>query len=171
MLIINGPVGVGKTTVGNEISNILLDRGIFHTLLDFDTLAETYPRPPGDRFGSRLALKNLRDVWTNCAASGSLNLVLPHVIEAEEDLIQIRRVVPNAIVTVCRLRASNTVLTARVSQREIGSGRNWHEARSLELAQILETSPYSDIIVDTDGRTVIDIATEIAGKVTWSELT
>jgi len=62
LLIISGPVGVGKTTVAEELNSILSREGIAHTYIDLDVLAETYPRLADDRFNSRLALRNLRDV-------------------------------------------------------------------------------------------------------------
>ena len=71
LLVISGPVGTGKTTIGNEVSSSLERQGVAHTFIDMDTLAETYPRPPDARFGDRLALLNLCDVWANCAATGS----------------------------------------------------------------------------------------------------
>lgn len=85
LLVISGPVGVGKTTVGNEVSNVLNRQGIAHTFIDIDSLAETYPRPPDDRFGNRLALLNLRDVWANCVAAGSRNLIVARVVEWTTD--------------------------------------------------------------------------------------
>ena len=87
LLVISGPVGVGKTTVGNELSTSLERRRVAHTFIDLDTLAETYPRPPGDRFGNRLALLNLRDVWINCAAAGSRNLIVARVVETRDALV------------------------------------------------------------------------------------
>ena len=54
-----------KTSSAEEVSNVLVGRSVPHTLLDLDCLAETYPRDPNDRFGSKLMLTNLRSVWRN----------------------------------------------------------------------------------------------------------
>jgi len=165
VLIISGPVGVGKTTIGEEVSNILMARGIPHSLIDMDCLAETYPR--ADRFGTQLALKNLRDVWANCIEAGSRNLILPRVIESREDLESIRQAIPNAAPIVCRLRAGDNTLIERVTKREIGSGLDWHQRRSLELAKILDHDAPTDFVVETDNRSIIEIAEDIVGKVEW----
>ena len=169
LLIISGPVGVGKTTVANEVSSILERRDVAHTLLDMDVLAETYPRAADDPFAQRLALKNLRDVWRNSAATGSQNLVIPRVVESQDNVISIVSAVPNAQVTVCQLFASADVLTARVHRREMGLGREWHEARALELAVSLRHDAPADFTIETDNRVPLDIAQEIVAKVAWVE--
>ena len=165
ILIISGPVGVGKTTIGEEVSTILVGRGIPHSFIDMDGLAETYPRK--DRFGTELALKNLQDVWTNCAEAGSRNLILPTVIESLEDVKSIRQAIAGAAPVVCRLRAGDETLIERVTKREIGSGLDWHQTRSLELAKSLDQNGPADFVVETDNRSIIDIADEIVAKVEW----
>lgn len=165
LLLISGPVGVGKTTVGNEVSSSLDQRNVAHTLIDMDVLAETYPRPPDDQFATRLALLNLRDVCLNCLVAGSKNLVIPRVIETRNDVEQIQRAIPNSTLTICQLRASDETLIERVRTREFGSGRAWHEARALELARSLQGKAPADFVVDTDGRSPVDIAAEVVDQV------
>lgn len=63
LLIISGPIGVGKTTIGQEISNLLDRQGVAHSFIDLDALTQTYPRPADNRYGYRLAFRNLRAVW------------------------------------------------------------------------------------------------------------
>ena len=168
LLVISGPVGVGKTTVGNEVSTSLERRGVAHTFIDLDTLAETYPRPSDDRFGARLALSNLRAVWINCAAAGSRNLIVARVVETRGELEDIQQAIPGSRPTVCQLRASDEMLIDRVRIREVGSGRDWHEVRALELAQSLQRRAPADFVVDTDDRSVPQIADEIVGQVEWA---
>ena len=79
LLIISGPVGVGKSTIADEVSNRLVQDGTSHSQIDLDALAECYPRPADDRFADRLALVNLRDVWRNCFATGSRDLIIAQV--------------------------------------------------------------------------------------------
>lgn len=167
LLAISGPVGVGKTTVGNEVSNLLNRQGVAHTFIDIDTLAGTYPRPPDDRFGNRLALRNLRDVWANCACSGSRNLIVTRVLERHQDIDELQHAVPGSKPIVCQLRASEATLIQRVRARELGSGREWHETRALELAESLRRTAPADFHVDTDGRSLLDIADEVVGQIEW----
>ncbi|NIA70064.1 hypothetical protein HBA54_15775 [Pelagibius litoralis] len=158
---------MGKTTIGSEISASLSRSKVAHTFLDMDALAETYPRPPDDRFASRLALLNLRDVWTNCSAAGSRNLIVARVIETQHELEEIRRRIPNSRSTICQLRASDETLIERVRTRELGSGRNWHEARAVELSRSLQRSAPADFLVDTEGRSPLDIADEVVARINW----
>ena len=167
LLLISGPVGVGKSSVGNELSEILLEIAVPHTFIDFDNLAATHPHPSGDRFGTRLALANLRDVWRNCAAAGSRNLIVAAVVEDREFVDDLARVVPGADVVVCQLRATTATLETRVCARELGSARTWHLERAVELARLLERAPV-DLRVGTDDRSLRDIAAEVAGAVQWN---
>lgn len=168
LLAISGPVGVGKTAVGNEVGSVLNRRRVAHSFIDIDALAATHPRPPDDRFGARLALLNLRDVWANCAAAGSRNLIVARVLETRRDIEEIRHAVPGSKPVVCQLRASDATLIQRVRARERGSGRAWHETRALELAESLPRTAPADFHVDTDGRSLQDIADEIVGRIVWA---
>lgn len=167
LLILSGPVGVGKTTLGQEINTILNEHGVAHSFVDLDMLAETYPRPARDRFNKKLALRNLRDVWKNCAAVGSRNIVIPRVVEVQNDVDDICRAVPGSSPVICQLRASDETLKQRVRKRETGSGLAWHEARSLELARLLRDTAPRDFDIDTENRPPIDIAKEVVSLVEW----
>lgn len=167
LLVISGPVGVGKTTVGYEASALLTRRRIPHTFVDLDGLAQTHPRPKDDRFGERLALRNLRGVWANCAAAGSRNLIVARVVERQADLDRIADVVPDAKPFVCQLRAADETLVERVRRREVGPETRWHEERALQLSRSLSQTAPADHRIGTDGRTVTDIAQEIVELVGW----
>ena len=167
LLIISGPVGVGKTSVGNEVSVQLEDRGVAHTFVDLDALAMTFPRPPDDPFASRLACANLRDMWRNCAAAGSKNLIIARVVESPRHVEDIQNVLPPSAATVCQLTASDETLATRVGQREIGAEYEWHADRAVQLARSLPTAAPPDFFVETDGRTVTEIARDVVARVDW----
>ena len=169
LLILSGPVGVGKTSTSEEVSNILVQKGIAHTLIDLDVLAESYPRTPNDKFGSGLALRNLAAVWKNCCEAGSKNVVLARVIESDEDKNRITASVPNSKAIVCQLHADDQSLIQRVKKREIGSDYEWHKNRSLELAISLRKNAPCDFKINTSNRFVVDIAEEIVMQVRWAE--
>jgi len=76
VLVLSGPVGVGKTSVGEEVSEVLNTQGIPHTFVDFDQLRYTYPRIPKDPWNNGLGLKNLNAIWKNGFSRGARNLVL-----------------------------------------------------------------------------------------------
>jgi chloramphenicol 3-O-phosphotransferase len=159
-------VGVGKTTVGDELTYVLEERGVPHTFVDLDSLTHTFPRPEGDPFGEGLAIQNLRDVWRNSAEAGSRNLIVARVVEDDGSLQSLRDAVPGAEVRLVRLRASADELRERVRRREISAGGYWHGRRSLELAKRLEEREH-DRVVDTEARSPREVATELAELVRW----
>ena len=161
LVILSGPVGVGKTTVGEELSGRLEADGISHTFIDLDGLSKTFPRPTGDTFGEQIALKNLADVWRNARDLGVRNLIIARVIETREGAQRIAQAVGASTSCVVQLNASDSTLLTRVQRREIGAAQKWHEQRALELSSQMRNSNVSDIELDTDHKTVADIAKEI----------
>ena len=168
LLIVTGPVGVGKTTVAYEVARLLAEVALPHACIDMDTLRSCYPAPPGDRFNVALGLRNLAAVWANCHATGAALLIVADVIESRDALARYREAVPGAAPIVVRLRATLGVLTARVEQREVGSGHDWHLLRAAELAAQMDRDQVEDILVETDGRTVTTIAREIVERSGWA---
>ena len=169
LVVISGPIGVGKTSVGHEVSVLLTQLGIAHTFVDLDALTQTFPRPSDDRFGSRLANANLTDVWMNCIAAGSQNLIVARVVESPLDVENIERAVSCSRTIVCQLQASDESLVARVGGREIGSEYDWHEKRVVELARSLPLTAPADFIIDTESRALTDIANEIVSRINWQK--
>ncbi len=113
VLIITGPVGVGKTTVALEIGSIgsLLEQaGIPHAVVDLDSLAWLYPAPADDQFNNHLAFRNLAAVWDNYAKTGIQRLVIARVIESRDELAWYHEAIPDAEITIVRLRASEATL-------------------------------------------------------------
>ena len=168
LLILSGPVGVGKTTIGQEVSSLLSADNVAHTFIDLDALTQTFPRPPDDPYGDRLALSNLRQVWANSLAAGSGNLIVARVVETRSAVDRIQDAVPHSSPKVCQLRASRNALGERVRRRELGSARDWHEIRALELYPNLAKDGPCDFVVETEGRLPPNIAREIVAQVTWS---
>lgn len=166
VLVISGPVGVGKTTVAHEVSEQLEAARIAHTVIDLDALTMTFPRPDDDPFGERLAVANLASVWRNAAQCGAQNLVVARVVESSQQLKNIREAVPGAQITTVCLTASDEDLVARVGRREIGSGRLWHAKRSRDLARS-SIPEHADLVLDTTGRTVVEVATDLLPTVAW----
>lgn len=168
LLVISGTVGVGKTTVANELSTLLESRNVAHTFIDLDALAATFPRRDGDPFGDTLALTNLHGVWRNCRDYGSRNLIIVCVVETPDYAARLSHTVDIANPIVCELRANPTSLIGRVRTREVGSAQLWHERRSLSLADDLAKAGLADLTVETDNRSVTDIAREIDAQVRWA---
>jgi hypothetical protein len=170
VLVVTGPVGVGKTTIALEAASLLEAAGIAHAVVDLDALTWSYPRPPDDGYNDRLAYRNLAAVWANFAAAGAERLILARVIEVREELEWVRDAIPGAAITVVRLRASGATLAARVAARELGAGREWHLRRAVELAGLMEQRAVEDHLVETDERAVVDIAADVLQRSGWLSL-
>lgn len=167
VLVINGAIGSGKSTVLGEVSDLLIEVEAHHTALDFDCLSQTFPRQPDDKFMMKLAIENLVAVWSNARSAGSQRLVLASVIESADDLAAILGSIPNADPFVCRLSAPVGELTRRLDRREIGTAHDWHVRRAAELATLLAAGDVDDLVVETTGRTVRDISMEILAAADW----
>lgn len=167
VLLITGPVGAGKTTVASIVSELLEGAQIPHAFVDIDSLRWSYPSPPHDRFRTELAMKNLAAIWPNFHAVGATHLVLADVLESREELSQYREAVPAADILVVRLQASLDTLQSRLKQRELGAYLDWHLQRAAVLSQQMNRDKVEDILVDTDGKSVHTIASEILVRSNW----
>src|SRR5690242_16444029 len=105
VLVLTGPVGVGKTAVAAEISNRLRDMQVPHALVDMDWLRECHPSPPHDPFHTVLGLRNLAAVWTNYRTAGAARLIIVDIIETRSALNDYRAAIPNARITIIMLTA------------------------------------------------------------------
>lgn len=166
-IIVTGPVGVGKTTVAEEMGYALGGAGVPHATIDFDRLTACYPRPADDdRWGTKLGLRNLAALWSNYQASGARRLLIARVIEARSELDGFREAVPGADILVVRLRATPETLQARVRQRRQGS-MEWHLNRAVELASLMDARPVEDVLIETDDRDPRNLAREILQRAGW----
>ncbi|MSQ24027.1 MAG: hypothetical protein EXR58_05690 [Chloroflexi bacterium] len=170
-LLLTGPPGAGKTTIGAEISTLLHDPPVPHAFIDLDMLSWCFPPPRNDRFQQKLALRNLRDVWKNDATAGATHLVIARVLESRDELEGYAWAVPKAAITVIRLSAPIDILQDRLWHRYSGLGAardaTWHVERAAELAPLMEKEAVEDLLVETDGRTPREIAQEIIASCGW----
>jgi len=167
VMLITGPIGVGKTSVAAEVSELLDHAKVAHGMVDIDSLRWCYPRPPQDPFRIELAMKNLVAVWNNFQAFGAKRLVLADVLETRDHLERYHKAVPGAEIFVVRLHATLSTLTQHVQQREIGSALTRHLQRAAELTALMERNHVEDMLVDIEGKTVTNIAQEILTHSNW----
>lgn len=167
-LLINGTVGVGKTTVAEAVGGLLADARVPHAVLDLDWLSNSWPVPPGDRFDFGVLLRNLRSIAGHYLDAGATRLVLAGVIEDEDGRKQLTEAL-GVDLTVCRLRAELPIVHQRLVRRhdgESGALRR-HLNRSGELDGILSRGAADDFTVDTGTGSVTDIALSVIRAAGW----
>lgn len=166
VLNIIGPVGIGKSTCADTISDILIDvYEIPHAVVDLDDVRRAHPAPKEDSFHMELGFRNLAAIWQNYQEAGAKCLIIPSVMENQAHLDKIRMSVPGADLFVVRLSSSLEVNHERIRGREkTVDSLNWHLNRSTQLAQELSEKKLENIIVDTEGKQPSDIAREIINK-------
>jgi GTPase SAR1 family protein len=167
VLIVTGPVGVGKTSVAEEIFDQLAARDMPHAVVDLDGLGLCWPFGHDDPFNQQMAMANLAAVWQNYCAAGAARLVIARVVETRGELVDYRRAVPGAAIQVCLLAATKQTLRARVASRETGSSFESLAHRADELADVMANSDVADFTVETEDRALVDIALEVLRRAHW----
>ncbi|WP_406445532.1 AAA family ATPase [Streptomyces sp. NBC_00631] len=167
-LLINGTVGVGKTTVAEAVGDLLADAGVPHAVLDLDWLRKSWPAPRGDRFNFRMLMRNLRSIASNYLNAGATRLILAGVVEHQDERKQLADAV-GVDLTVCWLRAELPVIHQRLAHRHDNEPEalQWHLDRSAELDGILSRAAVDDFTVDTTTSSVPDAAVSVIKAANW----
>jgi len=167
VLIVSGPVGVGKTSVAHEMFDQLFGRDITHAVIDLDSLDTCWPFGEGDPFNEQMAMRNLAAIWSNFATAGVDRAVIARVVESRRDLAAYEQAIPGAEIGVCQLTAEVPTLRERLGRREAGSSYKFLVNRAAELAESLERFGPADFVVQTGRRPLADIAIEALAKAGW----
>lgn len=80
VLLIGGRAGVGKTTVGWEISAQLRAAEVAHAVIEGDYMGYVHPAPEGDPHRAAVTERNLRAVWGNFAELGYRRLIYTNTV-------------------------------------------------------------------------------------------
>lgn len=168
VLLIGGAAGVGKSSVGWEVSGQLSRLAVAHWHLEGDVLDAAWPRPTDDQDGQRMTVNSLRAMAGVFAAEGYTRCVY----------VQTASVVDFGLVTealgkVCLdgvlLTASEATRIARLSGREIGSDFDRHVVSTRRMADYLEReAPEWVTRLPTDDQTVAEIAQEVIALSRWT---
>jgi broad-specificity NMP kinase len=171
-----GATGVGKSAVGFAIYLRAVRAGLGAAYADLDQLGFC---GPGDH---RVKARNLAALWQNHRAAGARCLTVVGPVEDEAALQAYTDALPAATFTVCRLHAGRGPLTQRIMLR--GRGGGWAQpgdplkgrptahllrvaGRAAADADTLERAAVGDLRVETDGRTVEEIADAIVARTGW----
>ncbi|MFB6643677.1 hypothetical protein ACFCYF_41340 [Streptomyces chartreusis] len=171
VLLIGGRAGVGKTTVGWEVSARLRAAQVAHAVIDGDFMGAVHPAPPDDTHRSGITARNLAAVWANYADLGHRRLVYTNTSSVLDMAAPMFRRAMGDDVRLVRvlLTATDETAAQRLTGRELGSELE-HEVRSSRRkARLLDEHAPADVRrVPTDGRTVIDIAAEVVAATGWT---
>ena len=140
-------------------------------MIDLDELDRISPAPPDDPYKTRLTARNLAAVWENFRAAGATRIIIVGIMLClERELSHIETAIPDADITVVRLRAGEETLSERVWRREIGSGGAAQVRRSLDQSLTMDRESIDDclVVVETSRCTVPGIAGEILNRSGWT---
>ena len=168
VLLIGGAAGVGKSSVGWEISVQLSRSAVGHWHLEGDVLDAAWPRPADDRAGRRMTVNTLRAMAGVFAAEGYRRCVYAQTASVV-DFELVTRALGEVRLHGVLLTASERTRMSRLSQREIGSELDRHLVSSRRMADYLQDhAPEWVTRVPTDDRTVTEIAREVIGLSGWA---
>ena len=166
VLLLNGTVGAGKTTIAYEINDVLAEREVPNAAIDLDALTAQWP--PSSRWNADLMFENLALLWPNYRAHGVTHLVLAHVLEDAAERDRYRGAVPGADLTVVRLVSPAGTRRRRLERRmPPGPSLDWHLHRTEELDSILASRAIDDLVVENGDRPVRDVAVDVLTAVGW----
>ena len=165
MLLITGPVGVGKTSTAAAASGLLAERGILHAWVDLPQVGQAFPERDDDPWNEELAHRNLAAMWQNFHAVGAERLIVTRVLEARSLVRRIERAVPGAQVVVVRLRAPLDVIRSRIRARD--HEPEWFLAAAERLAPAMDEDPVEDHLVDNSSSSIVETAGAVLAAVGW----
>lgn len=168
VLLLSGPAGVGKSTLGWEIAAQLRRLGVAHVLLDSDELDRAWPLSTAER--DQLNRANLTAFWANAAALGHGRLIFVGVfLNAAAALDWVAGCISRASIIRVVLDTSDGELERRVRAREIGSEADEQWGRTLDQARgFRRRNAGSADVLDTTGMAVPDLARQVIERTGWA---
>ena len=174
VLLICGPPGVGKSTIGFELYMRSLRAGRTAGYIDLDQIGFLKPDAENDPGHHLLKSRNLAAMWRTYHAAGATHLIATGPVPTEAVRQTYIDALPAATVTVCRLHAGHAEMRTRIMSR--ASGGSWPQpgdplcGQSAEyLSRVADqgavdsqAAKVGDIRIDTDGRTVTEAVDLIA---------
>ena len=161
-LLLTGTLGSGKTSTAVAVAEALPAQGLTAVVVDLDWLGWLC-RPieaDGDEI-HELILRNLRAMWPNLLEAGAQRIVMARTLENAAQIESLRSALPDANVTVVRLTASPATIEARLRRRDTGPMLAEHLEESSSFSRHLDGIADFDLVIDTDGRGVEQVAAEI----------
>jgi predicted ABC-type ATPase len=157
VLWVCGPAGVGKSTVTWQLFNELSPAGVHVAFADTDQLSMCYPAPPDDPDRERLKAMNIGAMIPHYRAAGAKCVILGGVLDP---VLGVRRdLLPDADVTVVRLRADREEVVRRFIRRD--EQRDDMDELLQEVrdeADGMDGSDFADARIETTGVPAAEVA-------------
>ena len=150
-----GPAGVGKSTVSWQLYAELAGSGGHVAFADSDQLCMCYPAPAGDPDRQHLKQLNIGSVIRNFRSAGARCVIVNGVLGPAGLATWL---LPEARVTVCRLRADADEVQRRFTARD--GHRDGMEGLLREVRddiRRMDESTFADACVDTTGIPAADV--------------
>jgi predicted kinase len=168
VLVITGPVGVGKTTTAAAVSDLLAEQSIRHARVDLAQITKSLPSREEDPWNERLAHRNLACMWANFREVGAERLIASRVLESRSLLRRLADAVPGAEVVVVRLRAPLAVVHARIRARN-SFHPEWFLEAATYLSHAMEELSVEDHLVDNAAISIDETAQEVLRVTGWAK--
>lgn len=165
VLLLTGPVGVGKSAVLHEADELLIRAEIPHATVVLEEIARCWPTGTHEPPAEPIAYRNLALLWPNFAAQGAQRLLLEQLVEHASQLRQLRSTLPTATITVVRLTAQLSLIEERLRAREPYPDGELAAARW--LTPRMDLGGVEDHVVENGQRSLREVATEVLQVAQW----
>jgi len=181
-----GATGVGKSAVGFHLFMQVMRAGIAAAYVDLEQVGFLRPAPTDDPDNHRVKARNVAAMWHTFRASGARCLIIVGPVDHRDAVRTYADALPAGSLTLVRLHAGPDQLTERILLR--GQGGGWpapgdplrgqptatlHRIADQAVANAdeLERAAIDDVRVDTDGRTIEEVAELVCAQANgWPDL-
>jgi adenylylsulfate kinase-like enzyme len=154
-----GPAGVGKSTVSWQLYTELASAGAHVAFADSDQLCMCYPAPPGDPGRQHVKALNAGAIVANFRAAGAQCVIINGVLDPaglESEFL------PEAEVTICRLRARRDEIHRRFTGKHAGRDDIDRLLREIDdEIRLMDHSGFADACVDTTDVPAAEVAARV----------
>ena len=175
-----GTTGVGKSTVGWRIFEEVRRAGITAAFVDLEQISFYRPVPDNDPDNHQIKAHNLAAMWQIFHESGARCLIVVGPINHLDAIQTYTEALPETTLRLCRLHAGSEQLRHRIRLRGQGFGPGIPgdelkgkpdtalqqiAEKAIEAAESLQRNAIGDLCIDTDNRTIEEIAQMILVEV------
>jgi hypothetical protein len=187
LLLLCGPRGVGKSSVGWQVFYDVMQSGVTSAYVDLDQVSFCRPAPEDDPDNRRVKVQNLARLWSVYEEAGAQCLVATGDVSHRDVVDAYAAAVPSLDMDICQLHANVDTLTQRLLARGRGEGPGipGDELRGESVAMLTRLAaeavgsaedPQRDVVGDvhvvTDDQTVEEVATVVRAALGgWPKIT